>query len=63
MMLAAIAALVLAAQAPGPEQVSFPTEDGGVVHADLYGRGDRGGVLTCLRAYVLTCLRADVLTC
>jgi dienelactone hydrolase len=29
----------------GPEEVSFPTEDGGVVHADLYGTGDRGVVL------------------
>ncbi len=28
-----------------PEPVSFPTQDGGVVHADLYGRGDRGVVL------------------
>ena len=45
MMLAAIVALVLATQAPGPEHVSFPTQDGGVVHADLYGRGDRGVVL------------------
>lgn len=29
----------------GPERVSFPTEDGGVVHADLYGQGARGVVL------------------
>ncbi len=29
----------------GPELVSFPTEDGGVVHADLYGSGDRAVVL------------------
>jgi pimeloyl-ACP methyl ester carboxylesterase len=28
-----------------PEGVSFPTRDGGVVHADLYGTGDRGVVL------------------
>jgi pimeloyl-ACP methyl ester carboxylesterase len=26
-------------------QVSFPTEDGGVIYADLYGKGDRGVVL------------------
>jgi hypothetical protein len=29
----------------GPEHVSFPTQDGGVVHADLYGKGDHGVVL------------------
>jgi|GEM_PF-1153581 len=28
-----------------PERVSFPTEDGGLVHADLYGEGMRGVVL------------------
>jgi type 1 glutamine amidotransferase/dienelactone hydrolase len=28
-----------------PGRVSFPTPDGGVVHAELYGRGDRGVVL------------------
>jgi pimeloyl-ACP methyl ester carboxylesterase len=28
-----------------PEHVSFPTEDGGLVFGDLYGRGDRGVVL------------------
>ena len=27
------------------EEVSFPTEDGGVVYADMYGTGDRGVVL------------------
>lgn len=33
-------------EAPGPpELVSFPTEDGGLVYADLYGAGDRGVVL------------------
>jgi pimeloyl-ACP methyl ester carboxylesterase len=45
MMLTAMAALVLTLQGPGPEHVSFPTEDGGVVHADLYGRGNRAVVL------------------
>ncbi len=39
-----LAAVVLAGAA-GPEHVSFPTEDGGVVHADLYGKGERGVVL------------------
>jgi predicted alpha/beta hydrolase len=29
----------------GQEHVSFPTRDGGVIHADLYGNGDRGVVL------------------
>lgn len=28
-----------------PEPVSFPTQDGGLVYADLYGDGDRGVVL------------------
>lgn len=32
------------ASAP-PEQVSFPTLDGGLIYANLYGKGDRGVVL------------------
>lgn len=28
-----------------PEHVSFPTQDGGIVYANLYGKGDRGVVL------------------
>jgi pimeloyl-ACP methyl ester carboxylesterase len=28
-----------------PEHVSFPTQDGGIVSADLYGKGERGVVL------------------
>lgn len=28
------------------EHVSFPTEDGGLIYADLYGKGDRALVLT-----------------
>lgn len=28
-----------------PEQVSFPTQDGGLIYANLYGKGDRGVVL------------------
>ncbi len=40
----AIAAAVLLGCA-SPEHVSFPTQDGGVVHADIYGAGDRGVVL------------------
>jgi pimeloyl-ACP methyl ester carboxylesterase len=27
------------------EHVSFPTKDGGLIHADLYGKGERGVVL------------------
>jgi pimeloyl-ACP methyl ester carboxylesterase len=27
------------------ERVSFPTQDGGLIHADMYGKGDRGVVL------------------
>jgi pimeloyl-ACP methyl ester carboxylesterase len=38
-------ALVLAALAAGQEHVSFPTQDGGIVHADVYGKGIRGVVL------------------
>lgn len=29
----------------GPRHVSFPTQDGGVVHADVYGEGNRAVVL------------------
>lgn len=35
----------MAALFAASEEVSFPAEDGGVVHADLYGAGDRGVVL------------------
>lgn len=54
----AILMLAIAASAPSfgsernrqdvsdtPELVSFPTQDGGLVYADLYGGGDRGVVL------------------
>jgi alpha-beta hydrolase superfamily lysophospholipase len=37
--------LTMASLFAGPEEVSFPTEDGGVVYADLYGAGNRGVVL------------------
>jgi pimeloyl-ACP methyl ester carboxylesterase len=36
---------LLLAQAPPVESVSFPTRDGGVVFADVYGKGERGLVL------------------
>jgi pimeloyl-ACP methyl ester carboxylesterase len=39
------AALLLTAAATTPDRVSFPTSDGGLVHAHVYGRGDRGVVL------------------
>lgn len=42
---AVLATLVLAGLAAAQEQVSFPTQDGGLIYADLYGEGDRGVVL------------------
>ena len=40
-----LATLLLTRFAAAQEHVSFPTEDGGVVYADMYGKGDRGVVL------------------
>jgi len=37
--------VALASVAAAQEQVSFPTQDGGLVYADVYGKGDRGVVL------------------
>jgi pimeloyl-ACP methyl ester carboxylesterase len=37
--------LLLCATALAQKTVSFPTEDGGVIYADVYGEGDRGVVL------------------
>jgi pimeloyl-ACP methyl ester carboxylesterase len=37
--------LLLAPLVAAQEHVSFPTEDGGVVYADIYGKGERGVVL------------------
>jgi pimeloyl-ACP methyl ester carboxylesterase len=42
---AAIAAAVFVGVAVPPERVSFPTQDGGLVYADVYGEGIRGVVL------------------
>jgi pimeloyl-ACP methyl ester carboxylesterase len=42
---ALLATLLLTRFAAAQEHVSFPTEDGGVVHADIYGKGERGVVL------------------
>ncbi len=41
----AIALFFLAGVAGTPERVSFPTRDGGLIYADMYGKGTRGVVL------------------
>ena len=40
-----LAILVLPGFAVAQEHVSFPTEDGGIVFADMYGTGERGVLL------------------
>lgn len=40
-----IVSLLLARAVAAQKTVSFPTDDGGVVYADVYGEGDRGVVL------------------
>src|SRR5882762_8881244 len=42
---ALLATLLLTRFAVAQEHVSFPTQDGGVVYADIYGKGERGVVL------------------
>ena len=42
---AVFVALLLAGSSAAQTTVSFPTEDGGVVYADVYGKGERGVVL------------------
>jgi pimeloyl-ACP methyl ester carboxylesterase len=37
--------LLLASSSATPQHVSFPTADGGIVYADVYGNGERGVVL------------------
>lgn len=44
-ILLALITFALTAGSPGPQAVSFPTQDGGIVHADLYGKGERAVVL------------------
>jgi pimeloyl-ACP methyl ester carboxylesterase len=44
-LLATIVLLACADLAGAQETISFPTEDGGTIYADLYGSGDRGIVL------------------
>ena len=45
MVIRALIALALAGLAVAQERVSFATQDGGLVHGLLYGKGDRGVVL------------------
>ena len=44
-MLSLLLAFIFTGQGIAPEHVSFPTEDSGLVHADVYGSGNRGVVL------------------
>jgi pimeloyl-ACP methyl ester carboxylesterase len=37
--------ILLAGLAAAQQHISFPSQDGGLVYADIYGRGDRGVVL------------------
>lgn len=43
--LAILVALLMPLAASAQKTISFPTEDGGVVFADLYGKGEQGVVL------------------
>ncbi len=45
LLIATIVVVLLAGNAAAQKSISFPTEDGGVVYADIYGQGDRGVVL------------------
>jgi esterase/lipase len=44
-LIAVVAALLLAEGAAAQKPVFFPTEDGGVIYADIYGEGGRSVVL------------------
>jgi pimeloyl-ACP methyl ester carboxylesterase len=44
-LIAPIVVFLLAGVAAAQKLVSFPTEDGGFIYADVYGRGERGVVL------------------
>jgi len=44
-LIAVLVALLFARGAAAQKAVSFPTEDGGLVYADVYGAGERGIVL------------------
>jgi len=40
-----LSSVLLLGSAATPQHVSFPTPDGGIVYADVYGHGERGVVL------------------
>ncbi len=40
-----VMALAFAGFTAAQEHVTFPTQDGGLIYADLYGKGDRSVVL------------------
>jgi len=42
---AIVTTVLITGAAAAQEHVTFPTRDGGLIHADLYGKGDRGVVL------------------
>ena len=42
---ATLATMALTGLIAAQEHVSFPTQDGGLIHADVYGKGNRGVVL------------------
>jgi len=44
-LISVIVGLLLSCDAVAQKNVSFPTEDGGIVYGDVYGEGDRGVVL------------------
>lgn len=45
LVVAAFANASRAFSAEGPEHITFSTQDGGIIYADLYGKGERGVVL------------------
>jgi pimeloyl-ACP methyl ester carboxylesterase len=45
MRMLAVAVLMMTGLTAAPRELSFPTADGGVIWADVYGTGDRGVVL------------------
>jgi len=44
-LVATLAALFFSHVTAAPKTISFPTQDGGLIFADVYGAGDRGIVL------------------
>jgi dienelactone hydrolase len=45
LFIAAFGNLIHARSIAAPEHITFSTEDGGIIYADLYGKGERGVVL------------------